>query len=238
MWDAQITFLRDNRINSMTIDFPGFGNTPVNPRLESMTQYAREIFQLHQKLKISRAIFVGLSMGGYVALALYKEHPEIFYGLVLANTRATADNDETRHRRNSVIQELVKTKNPAPVITQHTERFFTPHFRQSHPEIVESTVKWMKNAQLAGIIQAQKAMSTRENLQKLLPDIRFPVLVIAGEQDTLIPVSEGRGMAEELSQGELKIIRDAAHLSNLEKPQEFNKYLIQYYRKIAKNQGN
>ena len=116
MWIPQMDFLRIRNIGFVAVNYPGFGksialeSTSILKGDKGMESYVADIRELLKMLHIAKAIFIGLSMGGYVALALYREFPELFTGLVLANTRASADDETGRLKRMQMIKELAKTK--------------------------------------------------------------------------------------------------------------------------------
>ena len=90
----------------------------------------------------------------------------------------------------------------------------------------------MKEATIPAINSAQQAMASRLDAFDLLPAMEFPVLLISGAQDELIPMADAKKMAEKLRHSDLKIIDEAAHLSNLEKPEQFNLYLTEYLKRL------
>jgi len=171
-------------------------------------------------------------MGGYVAFALFRQHPEFFNGLILADTRATADPPEGKQRRYQLIQNIQQTGDLDEIIQFHVEKFFTAESRQKRPELVVTARRLMQRATNQGVIHALQAMAERPDSMELLPEMNFPVRVIVGEADELTQVADSRKMVEKLPHGELITIPGAAHLSNLECPQAFNHALIDFVKKI------
>jgi 3-oxoadipate enol-lactonase len=238
MWTPQMDFLKVRNIGFIAVNYPGFGkstaleSTSTLKGITGMESYAEDIRELLKTLHIPKAIFVGLSMGGYVAFALYRKSPELFAGLVLANTRASADDEAGRLKRRQMIQNLTETKDPTPIFDHHLTKFFTLKTHQENIELVKFTRRMMEEATIPEIISAQQAMARRVDAFDLLPGMDFPVLLITGAQDELTTVADGKKMAERLRYSDLKIVNEAAHLSNLEKPELFNLYLSEYLERL------
>lgn len=93
MWQPQMDFLKKLGIGYIAWDYPGFGNSKIIKKTTEIRDYSEYAYEILQEIGIRKAIFVGASMGGYVALSLFREHPESFMGLLLANTRAHADDE-------------------------------------------------------------------------------------------------------------------------------------------------
>lgn len=228
MWEPQFEKLRENNIPFLALDYPGFGKSAPWTKEPSMDDFAEEVYHAITRVDLQKVIVVGLSMGGYVALSLFRKHPNIFRGMVLANTRATADTEEGKQRRFKLIDEIRSDPSMKGLIQMHLEKFFTDETRAGKPELLTLAESHMKEATPQGVIHALQAMAGRQDSTDLLKKMNFPVLVIAGEKDSLTSVKDAQAMVDELRDGELSIISNAAHLSNLEKTEEFNKNLLQY----------
>ncbi|MFZ0390811.1 MAG: alpha/beta hydrolase, partial [Calditrichia bacterium] len=235
MWKGQVDFLKDRGISSICLDYPGFGRSTVQKKEFSMADIAGQVAGMLQALQVRKAVFAGLSMGGYVALSLYARNPELFAGLLLASTRASDDNPETRERRTQLIGKLKKTMDLQEAIQFHLEKFFTKEFKESHPEEIEQTENWMQEATIAGVIQAQTAMAGRPDSSGLLEKMNFPVIVVAGEQDELTRAKDSQMMAQKLPNGEYFAIPHAAHLCNVEQPERFNEALWRLLAKVKQS---
>jgi len=233
MWELQFEKLRENNIPYLALDYPGFGKSAPWAKEPSMDDFAEEVYHTIDRLNLQRVVVVGLSMGGYVALSLYRKHPEMFRGLVLANTRATADSEEGRQRRFKLVDEIRNDPSMKGLIQMHLEKFFTDETRANKPELLTLAESLMKEATPQGVIHVLQAMANRQDSTDLLMKMTFPVLVIAGEKDSLTSVEDAQAMIDKLQKGELSIISSAAHISNLEKPREFNKSLVRYLSNLG-----
>lgn len=232
MWEPQFEKLREKNIPYLALDYPGFGKSSQWAKEPSMDDFAEEVHHAINGLDLQKVVVVGLSMGGYVALSLFRKHPGIFHGLVLANTRATADTDEGKQKRFKLIDDIRNDPSMKGLIQMHLEKFYTPETNSNKPELIELAGALMKEATPLGVIHALRAMAGREDSTDSLKKMTFPVLVIAGEKDSLTSVEDAQAMNDKLQEGELSIISNAAHLSNLEKPEGFNKSLVQYLSEL------
>lgn len=228
MWEPQMSELRGREIPFLAPDYPGFGKSSAWKKKPAMADFSGLVYASIKRLGFDKVVVVGLSMGGYVALSLYASHPEIFCGLVLANTRAEADSEEARQRRFELIEAIKKNNSLDGVIQFHLQKFYSPRTRQKNRTLLQRTEEIMRDTPPSGIIAALNAMAGRPDSTALPEKIPFSVLVIASEEDELIPVEASRAMAEKLQKGRLALIGHAAHLSNMENPAAFNEELLTY----------
>ncbi len=228
MWEPQFQKLREENIPFLALDYPGFGKSFEWNETPSMDNFAEKAYLAINRLNLQKVVVVGLSMGGYVALSLYRNHPEIFSGLILANTKATADTEEARQRRFKLIEKIREDPSMSGLIQSHLEKFYTAETQEKRFDLMNFAEVLMRDANPEGVIHALQAMANREDSTDLLQKMPFPVLVISGENDSLIPVSDSQQMVDNLKNGKLVIIPSAAHLSNVENPEAFNKSLVQY----------
>lgn len=233
MWQPQFEALKSENIPFLAIDYPGFGKSPEWEGSPSMDDFAEKVYEAISRLNLPKVVVVGLSMGGYVALSLYRNHPEIFTGLVLANTKASADSEEARQRRLKLIEQILEEPSMRGLIQFHLEKFFTDDTRKTVPQLSELVNRLMKQATPSGVILALQAMAHRKDSTDLLGKMPFPVLVVAGENDSLLPATDSQYMVDHLKTGELEIIPAAAHLSNIEQPEAFNRSLLRYLRTVT-----
>jgi 3-oxoadipate enol-lactonase len=232
MWDSQFEELKKHGIEYVAPDYPGFGQSELIGNSLSMEDYADSIFDFLKALEIGKSVFVCSSLGGYVAFALLRKHPELFKGLVLANTKASADSEVARQRRWSSIQDIEKTGDGSSLIENLLQKLITVETREQKPEIVNQLHSMMQDASLKGIIQAQQAMANRKDSIDLIKNISFPILMIAGAKDELIQVDEMHHMMKMTPSARLVIIPDAAHLSMMENPEQFNISLIDFLKQF------
>jgi len=182
--------------------------------------YANDVFELMTHLEIDRAVIGGLSMGGYVALAMQRLAPERIAGLVLANTRATADSEQGRAGRDRLIA-LAEAEGPAAIAREMVPKLLGPTSLRERPDLVDALTAVVTMNSTEAIVAGLTAMKSRADSTPLLSSIAVPVTVIAGEEDAIIPVAEAEAMHRGIPSSRLIVIPRAGHLSNLEDPAVF-----------------
>jgi 3-oxoadipate enol-lactonase len=217
MWLAQ----KDDLSGSVRVIVPdlcGFGRSAELAPAQSIDEYADDVAALLDQLHIERATIVGLSMGGYVALALARLHPHRLSRLGLADTRSLADSPEGRTARDQNIA-LVKNEGVAPLV----ERMLPKLLSAGASAGVVARVRSLGNSQKpAGIAAALAAMRDRPDSTDLLSGLNIPATVIVGEADTIAPPDEARAMGALLRLAEVEVIPGVGHLANLEAPAAFS----------------
>jgi 3-oxoadipate enol-lactonase len=160
-------------------------------------------------------------MGGYVAFAMYRLSPQRFSGIILADTRPDADTTDARTAR-ATMRERLAESGVAAVADQMIPRLLSERVRRDNPELVE-TVRRLIEVNTPGAVDAAlAAMMGRPDSASDLPRMSCPALVLVGDADEVTPPAVAEAMHAALSRALLTVIPDAAHLSNLERPDEFS----------------
>jgi 3-oxoadipate enol-lactonase len=210
----------------ITPDLRGFGGSTELDSVSalSVSDYADDIVDLLEELGVTRAVIGGCSMGGYAALALYQAKPELFDGLVIANSRAGADSPEARANRRNMLA-LVDREGPSGIARDMMPKLIGKTTKETNPSIEANVRRLIKQQSPVAIRGAIHRMMHRPDSTPLLAQVSAPTLVITGEEDEMIPVDESRRMAAAINGATLVIIPGAGHLSNLEQPDAFNNAL-------------
>jgi len=197
-------------------------STPVGR--VTMDDYARDVIALLDHLQIDRAVVGGCSMGGYVTFAVRRLAPERVRGVVLANTRPQADSDEGRAKRGEMLA-LLEREGPAGVANEMLPKLLGRTSHESRPDVVAHVRQLIEANPADAIGAAIGALRDRPDSTSLLPSIDVPALVIAGDEDTLIPREAADQMFDALPDAQLCVIGGAGHLSSLEVPAVFEQAL-------------
>jgi len=201
-------------------DFRGLGATEgATPY--SMDQYADDVAALVQALGAGPAVVVGLSMGGYVAFALWRRHRAHVRALVLVDTRPGPDSDEGREKRRRLI-EVARARGSGAVADLQIASMVGETTRARRPDVVETIRSMIAAAPVGGIVGALEAMMARPDSSATLGTIDVPTLVVVGEEDALTPPPEARAMHERIRGSRLEVLAGAGHIANLEQPSAFN----------------
>jgi pimeloyl-ACP methyl ester carboxylesterase len=183
----------------------------------SIDDYAQDAIALAAHLDLDRFVVCGLSMGGYIAFALQRLVPARVAGLILSNTRAGADSSDARAGRDRMI-ELAKREGPEGVAREMVPRLLGETTRRDQPDLAEAVRRLILVNSVDGIVSALGALKAREDSTPGLGEIGCPALVITGDEDAIIPVSEAEVMARGIPNASLVVLPKVGHLSNLEDP--------------------
>ncbi len=207
---------------------PGFGGSEPAGDVMTMAAAARRLLEALDQAGLRRAVVCGVSMGGYVALELWRQAPERFAGLVLANTRAGADTDEGAAARRALAERLRAEGNAFLVESP------PPLLSDGASDDLRAWVRELISHQPAeAIAAAALGMAERPDSTGDLAGIGVPTAVVTSSGDTLIPPEASSPMADQIPGASLSIIEGAGHLSNLDAPDEFNRLLEQHLERCG-----
>ena len=213
--------------------FRGVGPAFEDPGLANLTidDYADDLTALMAHLDIDRAVVCGLSMGGYVALAMMRRAPAKVAGLVLSNTRAGSDSEQGRAGRDKMV-DLVQREGPAKVAEELLPKLLgaTTHARQ--PDLADAVRRLILVNSSEGIASALGALKTRPDSTPLLATISCPTLIITSDEDAIIPVTEAEVMHKGIHGSLIVVLPKVGHLANLEEPSGWGKALEAFLGKL------
>ena len=236
MWATQ-TRLLSLQFRIITMDLRGHGESDAPLWRYTLDQSADDVRALLDHLEIQQALFVGLSMGGYILFAFYRKYASRGKGLILADTRAQADTVEGKEGRFQLAQ-LAYKKGPAAIADVMIPKLLSPATIQTRPDLVQQVRAMIESNQISGIAGDLMAMADRPDSVPLLSQITNPVQIIVGELDQATPLSDAKLMAEQIPNAHLTIIPNAAHLSNLEQPEAFNHIVASFASALCKGKQN
>lgn len=230
LWKEQMPVLsRTHRV--IAPDLRGFGSSPLPeppPDRWTMADHAEDMVQLLDALEISEPVQVcGLSMGGYVALDLWKRHTQRVARLLLVHTRAIADTDAVRAVRREQASQ-VRQQGTGFIAEGMMPKLLHPETPRQQPAVASFTRAMMARAKPAGVIAALSGMAARPDMTAELAHIRVPTLVLVGEADAISSPEEMKGIADAIPGSRFVQIPKAGHLSPLEQPAAFNAALAEF----------
>lgn len=232
MWATQERLL-SSQFRIVTIDLRGHGESDTPPWRYTLEQSAGDVSALLGHLEIRRALFVGLSMGGYILFAFYRRYAARVKGLILADTKAQADTEEGKNGRFQLAQIAYK-KGPSAIADIMIPKLLSPATIQTNPDLVQQVRAMIEGNQISGIAWDLMAMAERSDSVPRLSRITCPTQIIVGELDQATPPSDAKFMAEQIPHARLAIIPNAAHLSNLEQPEAFNQIVSTFALNLEK----
>ncbi|MDR0504817.1 MAG: alpha/beta hydrolase [Bifidobacteriaceae bacterium] len=211
-------------------DLPGFGASPlIEPNLSVA---AEELWAGLDRLGVDRAVLVGLSMGGYLAMAALRHSPQRIAGLVLADTKDTLDPPEASAARLAMAKRVEASQSVAE-LQPMALALLSWQTRRQRPELVAMVQNWISQLSPEAVAWAQQAMASRLSSETLLAQPHaWPALVVVGEHDRQSPVAAAQAMAGRLA-CPLVIVPGAAHLTALEAPAVVAAALADFQRQVV-----
>jgi 3-oxoadipate enol-lactonase len=206
-------------------DLRGYGQSPASEGTFAMRLLAEDLHALLDKLEIEKVILAGHSMGGYVSLAFAQAYPHRLAGLAMIASQAAPDNPEKRANREKTAEEVHRrglrplAQKLAPALT-------------CRAELVDPIRKLILKANPKAVISALRGMAERADATEWLADITVPAVVIAGNEDKMIPMEQARLMTQLLGRAWLVEVPEAAHMPMMEQPQLVANALLQLIQSI------
>ena len=200
----------------------------ARPGAETIDAMAAGVLRLADHLEIDRAVIGGLSMGGYVTFAAYRQAPERFAGMLLANTRSAADTPDGRNGRERMIA-LARERGASAIADEMIPKLLGATSRRARPALLDEVRAIAESCAPDAIAGALAAMRDRPDSTPMLERISCTTLVIGSDEDAVIPVAEVEQMQQRIPRSRLVVLRGAGHLSNLEAPDAFSKALTDFF---------
>jgi 3-oxoadipate enol-lactonase len=219
MWDPQIAAFT-KRYRVLRYDKRGHGETDVAPGPYSFELLADDVLALLEALKITRTHFVGLSMGGMTGMTMALRKPAVLQSLVLCDTtsRDPLGDPALWQQR---IDAVRAGGTMEPMVETTVARFLTPDTVKNRPAMADTVRAMVRATPMEGYIACCQAIA-KLNLTDRLPGITTPTLIVVGADDPATTVEMARTIHQRVAGSELVILKDAAHLSNLEQAEAFN----------------
>lgn len=227
MWSNLIAeFSQKYRV--ITLDLLGHGNSGCLGYVHSMEDQADLVHELLSQLRIRKAIVVGHSMGGYVALVLAEAYPENIKGMVLLNSTARADSAERKLNRNRAVKAV--KKDHELFINLSIANLFSETNRERLAPIIEQVKKAALQTPLQGIVAALEGMKIRKDREVLLYFAPFPMLLILGTQDPVLPFETTKDQV--MQTPTVLVALEGGHMSHLENTEELIPALSTFFKQI------
>lgn len=225
MWDVYVSELsKRNRI--ITIDLLGHGETESLGYIQTMEENADVVYEVLSKLRIRKAILVGHSMGGYVALAFAELYPEKMKGLVLLNSTSKEDSPERKKNRDRAIKAV--KKDYETFIRLSIANLFSEENREILIKEIEAVKIQALKTPLQGIVASLEGMKIRKDREFLLHTTTFPKLLIVGKKDPVLNYEEN---LEQIKNTEVELVTfQDGHMSSIENQAELILILEHFFK--------
>jgi 3-oxoadipate enol-lactonase len=208
LWDETAAHL-EGIFDLIMPDLRGFGGSTTVDTPYTMDDLASDIAGLLDQLGVEKAAIAGHSMGGYVALAFARLHPGRVSGLGLISSQVLADPPDRKEGRYKTAADVAE-KGIGGVVDAMTTKF------TSNPELQVFARKNMEGQSPAAFIGSLKAMAERHDSTPLLASIKYPVLVLHGDADQLIPVDRAREVRDAVPQTRYVELKGVGHIPMME----------------------
>jgi 3-oxoadipate enol-lactonase len=226
-WQPQLDAFPDWRVVAPAL--PGFDGSDLYGE-STVDAFAAHVDAFLGAIGIRQAVFGGLSMGGYVLLALWRRQRSLIKGMLLADTRSGADSPEARSGRQKMLDTLAAS-GPSVIAEEVIPKLLGETTRRERPDLVALCRQRIAAQPAAAIASAIRAMMARPDAGPSLASIDVPALVLVGDEDVLTPPSEAEQLQRGIPGASLVQIPRAGHLSSLENPEAFNGATAEFLRK-------
>jgi 3-oxoadipate enol-lactonase len=229
MWDPQMKALTA-KYRVLRYDTRGHGGTDAPTGAYTLEQLAADAKALLHELGVSRTHWIGLSMGGMIGQTLALSSPGLFLSLALCDTSSRIPAEAK-----PLWQERIKTaetQGMEPLVEPTIGRWFTAPFRDARGDVVDPVRTRIRTTSPHGYAGCCAAISALDLTDKISA-IKMPTLIVVGEEDQGTPVAASRAIQAQIAGSQLEIIKSAAHLSNLEQPEEFTRIVTSFLARLG-----
>lgn len=227
MWQDLIPeWSKKNRV--ITIDLMGHGETECMGYVHSMEENAEVVQAVLSKLRIRKAVLVGHSMGGYVALAFAELFPQKMKGLVLMNSTSFEDSAERKKNRDRAIKAVKKEYET--FIRLSIANLFNPDNRERLSDAIEKVKIQALKTPLQGIVASLEGMKIRKERTFILQASSYPKVLILGEKDPVLNYEEN---SEQIKNTHVELVTfPDGHMSHIENREELQKVLLDFFKSV------
>lgn len=206
----------------IAVDGRGFGESPLRGSY-ALADLADDLAALLDERAVDRATVLGMSMGGYTALAFAARHPERLAALILADTRAAADSPEARAGRAKAI-ETIQRDGSEVYLDGSLARLFSPKV----PPAIIAQARAQAETRAASLIAGIEALRDRPDRSGELDAIRCPTLVVCGDGDQVTPPAEMQLLARAIPNATFQLITGTGHIAHVEAPGPFERVVVDF----------
>ena len=226
MWDDVVDLLPGDR-TVLALDLPGLGASPAGQDVADVRGASGEpalevaadaVAATLRSIGIERAVVAGLSMGGYVAMALVERHPELVAGLGLLDTKSTADPDAVRANRHRIADAVLAEGNVDEVLGM-SRALLGETSRVQRADLIGRLELWIRAQGPAGVAWSQRAMAARPDRTQVLAGFGGPALVLVGREDELASLADAEHLRAALPSADLVVVPRAGHMTSIEGPE-------------------
>jgi 3-oxoadipate enol-lactonase len=204
-------------------DLRAHGDSELGEGPATIEKLAADLAKLCREERITKAFFVGVSIGGYTLFEFWRRYREHVAALVLANTRAAAETTETRASRIALADRVLR-EGTAGFIEDMLPKLFSPVTMTNRPDIPDAARRMMQKMSPQDIAGVQLGMADRSDSIATLKTINVATMIVTGADDS-IPLNESELMRQHISGSRLEVIPRCGHYAAMEQPEKFARLL-------------
>lgn len=217
-WHEVVMVLQD-KMPIISIDLPGFGQSPLTENIVSVAAIAKEVNQVLEHCKVEQCVMIGHSLGGYVSLAFAEKYAKKLVGVGLCNSTALADTEEKKERRNKLI-ESIQQHGTRPFISTFFQGLFNPANVDLYETQIQALQAQAQDLKPETLIRITAILRDRPSYLPVLQQLNIPVLFIVGRHDAVLPLEQHEKMFLYVANMVLRLQDTVGHLSVIEAPQD------------------
>ena len=196
-------------------DLRGHGPTVPGDGPATMEKHAADLLHVCDAVGVKRAMFMGVSIGGYIMFEFWRRHRERVQALILCDTKGQADTPEGRANRLQSAEDVLK-RGPDAFLDEMVQKLLGASTKSQRPDLVAAARKMLGESTPAGIAAVQRGMAERPDSVTTLKTITVPTLIMVGEEDTLTPVADAELMRQHIKNSRLQTVPRAGHYAPFE----------------------
>jgi 3-oxoadipate enol-lactonase len=208
-------------------DLRAHGDSDAGEGPATMEKHALDLARVLDDADVGRALFCGVSIGGYILFEFWRRFRGRVEGLVLCDTRPQPDTPESRATRLKSAEDVLE-RGTEPFIESMIPKLLGKTTRAARPDLVDQARRMMLKMSADDIAQVQRGMAERPDSVPTLKTIDVPTLILIGEEDGLSTVADGELMRQNISGSQFKVIPRAGHYAPWEQPDEVGTLLRQF----------
>jgi 3-oxoadipate enol-lactonase len=212
-------------------DLRGHGDSQPGEGPASMGKHATDLARVLDHAGVGRAVFAGVSIGGYVLFEFWRRFRVRVAALALVNTKAQADSPEARAVRLKVATDVMEV-GTEPFFKSMLSKLLGKTTCSARPDLVDGALRMMQKMSPDSVAQVQRGMAERADSGAMLKTIHVPTLILTGTEDILTGVPEAEFMGQNISGSEMHVVAKAGHYSAWEQPEEVGRLLRKFFDSV------
>lgn len=235
MWDAQVDHL-SKFYRVISVDLPGYGESEGFPESQdlstiTLSHYYEALEEFLKQRNVTKAIFAGCSMGGYLLFEIFRRSSSQVAGFMFCCTRAEADSEAGKEGRLKTAQDIQSSNSTENVAQGMPTNIWSEKAYKEKAEYVERVRQWIRNTPPKTVIGGLHALRSRPDSVYLLPNINVPSLVITGTEDPLTGPEVMEPISKQVPNATTVFIEGAGHLAPFDSPKQVNEAMEAFLKK-------